>query len=226
PEWAGWAPEWRARPPAAEPARLERLAPSRPEGAALGAMPAAASPLLLRDPRGERFRRGDLVHLALQHVPEVPAGRRADALERFFAQTAPGFTEVERTGLAAAVLAVLAHPQLPRLFGPESRAEVPLTGLVGGHVVGGLVDRLAVLPDRVLLADFKTNRRPPLTVAETPPLYLRQLALYRAVLTEIFPGRPIEAALIWTEAGRVDVLPGPLLDRHNPASREAGPSPA
>ncbi|MGH7069359.1 MAG: double-strand break repair helicase AddA [Acetobacteraceae bacterium] len=225
PDWAGRAPWFRARPPAPEPARPDRLAPSRPEGATLGAVPPSSSPLLLRDPRGERFRRGDLVHLALQHLPAVPEERRAGALEHFFAQAAPGLSASERATLVSSVLAVLAHPQLARLFGPEGRAEVPLTGMIGGHLVGGLVDRLAVLSDRVLLADFKTNRRPPATVAETPPLYLRQLALYRAVLQEIFPGRPIEATLIWTETGRVDLLPGPLLDRHNPARSEAGLSP-
>ena len=62
----------------------------------------------------------------------------------------------------------MAHPDLAPLFGPDSRAEVPLTGVVADSVVGGLVDRLAVLPDRVLVADFKTNRRPPTRVEDTP----------------------------------------------------------
>ena len=66
---------------------------------------------------------------------------------------------------------------------------MPLTGLVGGAVVGGLVDRLAVLEDRVLVADYKTNRRPPTRIEDTPVLYRRQMAAYRAVLRDIFPGR-------------------------------------
>ena len=59
--------------------------------------------------------------------------------------------------------------------------------MVAGAVVGGLVDRLAVLPDRVLVADFKTNRRPPGAVEDTPVLYLRQMAAYRAVLRDDLP---------------------------------------
>ena len=126
----------------------------------------------------------------------------------------------------AEVLRILDHPELAPLFGPDSKAEVPLTGVVaghvvgghvvGGHVVGGLVDRLAVLADRVLVADFKTNRRPPDSVTATPVLYLRQMALYRAVLRAIFPDRRVVCALIWTRDARVVILPDEILDPHTP----------
>jgi ATP-dependent helicase/nuclease subunit A len=121
------------------------------------------------------------------------------------------------------VMAILQHPTLAPLFGPESRAEVPLTGVVGNVVIGGLVDRLVVLPDRVLLADFKTNRRPPASVEATPVTYLRQMASYRAVLRSIFPHRAVQCALIWTREARVCVLPDRLLDSHEPGeSASAG----
>jgi ATP-dependent helicase/nuclease subunit A len=91
-------------------------------------------------------------------------------------------------------------------------------------VVGGLVDRLVVLPDRVLIADYKTNRRPPATAETTPVVYLRQMASYRAVLRTIFPGRAVDCALIWTREARVSLLPGRLLDPHEPgvAGRGSG----
>jgi ATP-dependent helicase/nuclease subunit A len=116
------------------------------------------------------------------------------------------------------VLAVLDHPDLAPLFGPAGRAEVPLTGLVAGAVIGGLVDRLAVLPDRVLIADYKTNREPPARIEDVPVLYLRQMAAYRAVLHALHPDRPVNCALVWTTAARVMPLPGALLDRHAPGA--------
>jgi ATP-dependent helicase/nuclease subunit A len=118
--------------------------------------------------------------------------------------------------IAGEVMAILQHPTLGPLFGPESRAEVPLTGVIGNVVVGGLIDRLVVLPDRVLLADFKTNRRPPASVEATPVTYLRQMASYRAVLSRIFPQRAVHCALVWTREARVSVLPDTLLDAHEP----------
>ena len=51
----------------------------------------------------------------------------------------------------------------------------------------------------VLIADFKTNRPAPRRIADVPPGYKQQLALYRALLGKLYPGRRIRAALVWTE---------------------------
>jgi len=65
--------------------------------------------------------------------------------------------------------------------------------------VSGQVDRLAVTSDSVLIADYKTNRPAPRRLAEVPDAYVGQLALYRAVLGELYPGKRIRAALVWTD---------------------------
>jgi ATP-dependent helicase/nuclease subunit A len=65
--------------------------------------------------------------------------------------------------------------------------------------VTGQVDRLAVTRDAVLIADYKTDRSPPSRLAEVPEPYIGQLALYRAVLARIYPGKTIRTALIFTE---------------------------
>jgi ATP-dependent helicase/nuclease subunit A len=221
PPWAGRAPDWRPLPPPEEPARPEPLAPSRPEGVELGPVPAAASPLAEREGAVDRFHRGLLLHALLQHLPVLPPAARPAAARAWLDRPGQGLLPDEAASLAEEVLAILTHPELAPLFGPASRAEVPLTGLIGTAVVGGLVDRLAVLPDRVLLADYKTNRRPPATEADTPVLYLRQLAAYRAVLRQIFPDRPVRCALIWTQAARVSMLPDALLDAHAPRGHAA-----
>jgi ATP-dependent helicase/nuclease subunit A len=217
PAWAGQAPHWQPAPPPPEPATPSPLAPSRPDGAGFGPVPAAESPLEARD-GGARFRRGQLVHALLQHLPALPAAERAGAARRFLDRPGQGLDAGEPEKIVADVLAVLAHPDLAPLFGPEGRAEVALTGLIGGRVVGGLVDRLAVLPDRVLIVDYKTNRAPPESLARVPLLYLRQMASYRAVLQAIHPNRPVRCALVWTAGAQVMALPPALLDRHAPGA--------
>ena len=225
PDWAGRAPGWIPAPPSAEPARPEPLAPSRPTNAELGPVPEAASPLAERAASPNRFLRGKLIHALLQHLPALPETKRLAAAKGFLDRPGHGLPPGAAAAIAAEVMAVFGHPDLGPLFGPGSRAEVPLTGYVGGTVVGGLVDRLAVLPDRVLVADFKTNRRPPIDPAATPVLYLRQMAAYRAVLRDIFPDRPIQCALVWTNAARVTMLPDGLLASHEPGhAQRIGPT--
>lgn len=197
-------PDWLGRAPPAEPGRPQRLAPSRPENAELGPVPAAASPLAARDNR--RFQRGKQIHTLMQHLPELPPERWREAARSWLGDDA----------LVGETLAILNHPELGPLFGPGSRAEVPLTGVIGSSVIGGLIDRLVVLPDRVLIADFKTNRRPPTQIEDTPVLYLRQMAAYRAVLRDIFPDRAIVCALVWTQSAQVVILPDELLESHCP----------
>jgi len=215
PAWVGRAPGWRPLPPPEEPVRPEPLAPSRPEGVELGATPAAASPLAERT-EGDRFRRGQLMHTLLQHLPSLPPAQRVEAARRWLDRPGHGLPPGAVEEMAAEAIAVMEHPDLAPLFGPDSRAEVPLTGVIGDSVVGGLIDRLAVLPGLVLIADFKTNRRPPARAADTPVMYLRQMAAYRAVLRGIFPDRPVRCALIWTREARVAMLQDELLDSHAP----------
>jgi ATP-dependent helicase/nuclease subunit A len=112
---------------------------------------------------------------------------------------------------------VIAAPRFAALFQQGSRAEVSIAGRVprSGRpalAVTGQVDRLVVTASEVLIVDYKTNHAPPGTPGEAPAGYLRQLALYRQVLRQIYPDRAVRAALLWTEAPEIMELPAPMLD--------------
>ncbi len=216
PHWLGHAPAWRSALPPREPARPVRLAPSRPEGVEFGTVPAVTSPLAERIGAPDRFLRGALLHALLQHLPDLPEAEREDATRRWLDRAGRDLPPRACEEMIAEAMAILHHPDLAPVFGPGSRAEVPLAGVIGMQAIGGLVDRMAVLPDRVLIADFKTNRRAPAQVGDTPVMYLRQMAAYRAVLQQIFRDRPVACALIWTRVARVVMLPDELLDAHVP----------
>jgi ATP-dependent helicase/nuclease subunit A len=150
--------------------------------------------------------RGSLTHRLLQSLPGIPAERRRQAAEDYLGRAGKDLMELERGALIADVLRVLDDTRFRELFGVGSRAEVPIVGRIdlGGETrrVNGQVDRLVVTPDWILIADYKTNRPAPanLAAAETAyPQYIRQLALYRAVLAKLYPGRGIRCALVWTE---------------------------
>ncbi len=208
PGWLGRPPAWQCSPVPVEPDRPQPLAPSRPEGVELGPVPSAASPF---GGRADRFARGRLVHALLQYLPDLPREQWERAAGTWLARPGHDLPDGEAERIVAEALGILNHPELAGLFAPGSRAEVPLSGVVGASVVGGLVDRMVVLPDRVVVADYKTNRRPPARVEDTPVLYRRQMAAYRDVLRQVFPGRQISCVLVWTHTGQVTVLPDHLL---------------
>ncbi|TDH61122.1 double-strand break repair helicase AddA [Dankookia rubra] len=207
---AGPLPGWATRPAppeAAEVAILPSALPGETE------TPAAA-PHGEADPGGRRFRRGRVIHALLQHLPERPEAEREAAARRFLARPGHGLSEAEQAETAAEVLALLSAPDAAAAFAPGSLAEAPIAGRVGGRLVAGQVDRLVVTPRRVVVLDYKTNRPPPATAGQVPELYLRQMAAYRAVLRQAFPGRAVDCVLVWTYGARLMPLPGDLLDQH------------
>ena len=160
--------------------------------------------------------RGTLVHRLLQSLPDIPAARRAKAAEEYLARKGKELDSEQRQKIAEQVLALLDDAQFSALFLPGSRAEVPIVGWVELHGekwrVSGQVDRLAVTQASVLIGDFKTNRPAPRRIGDAPKSYIRQLALYRAVLKKLYPDKPVRAALIWTEVPDLMELSGAMLD--------------
>lgn len=220
PGWAGGPPSWVPEPLPEEPKEPRRLAPSRPENAGFGPVPAAASPLLRGGGNLSAQERGTLLHALLQHLPDLPEARREQAAYAFLSRPGLGLQAEDVAALVRETMAVLRHPELAPLFGPASRAEVPITGVVDGNVIGGIVDRLAVAETEVQLADYKTGLPPPEGPERTPVLYLRQMAAYRAVLAQIFPAKAIRCALIWTQNAKVSFLPDALLEAHAPGAMQ------
>jgi ATP-dependent helicase/nuclease subunit A len=167
--------------------------------------------------RSRAMQRGTLVHRLLQSLPEVAANKRRDAALKYLLRNAADWPEADRERLAGEVLAVIEAPRFAAVFAPGSRAEVSIVGrltLAGQPpaLVSGQIDRLVVTETEILIVDFKTNHDPPATLAEVPPAYVRQLALYRAVLAQLYPARSVRAALLWTETAELMELSTSALD--------------
>jgi ATP-dependent helicase/nuclease subunit A len=185
------APAWLGRPAPAEPSPPMPLAPSRPDED-----PPARSPLSGIDEGF--FQRGRLVHRLLEILPDLPPGQRAAAAARFLARPAHGLDAAPQAALAGEVMAILENPGFAPLFAEGSVAEAAISGMIGDHAVSGRIDRLAVTDSSVLVVDYKTNRPPPAHPDAVAPGYLRQLAIYRALLEKIYPDKTISCALLWT----------------------------
>jgi ATP-dependent helicase/nuclease subunit A len=203
-------PAWVTRPIGPEPRPPRPLAPSS-AGEVHG-----ADPPLPTSVAAEAALRGVLIHRLLERLPDVALVEREEKARAWLARHAASLPEADRADILARALAVIAHPHWAELFGPAALAEVPLAATVGGQVIAGTADRLLVEPGRVLVADFKTARRPPASLEEVPVSTLRQMAAYAAALGAIYPGRKVEAAVLYTQTPKLIAIPAVLLEAHKP----------
>ena len=209
-------PDW-ARVPAPPEAR-----PPRPLSPSTIAADDVASPPPTPAMRAAALR-GQRLHALFERLPQVVAADRPAAASRWLARHAPELDDEARAALAATTLGIVGDPRFADLFGPDALAEAPVAAVVEGVVIAGTVDRLLVTPDRIQLIDFKTGGRVPADADTVEPYHLRQMAAYVAALGAIFPGRRIDAALLYTHDATLIDLPAVLLAAHKPrlGQREA-----
>ena len=191
-------------PRAARPVRPSHSAPR--EGEAKSARGPVESAEAL-DP----ILRGDLVHRLLAGLADVSATERGAAGQRMLDHAAAPLSPIQHQSLLDEALGVLGHAALADLFGAGSVAEVPVVGrwtsTTGRAVtVSCRLDRLAVRGDALLLVDFKTDRIPPADPQDIGAAYVSQIALYGEVLRRAFPGKTVEARIVYTRGPRIHRL--------------------
>ncbi len=156
-------------------------------------------------------RKGLALHALLQHLGRVPPPERHRIAARALPVLLPD-VPAEHPALLHKALSILGRPEFAHLFGPDSRAEVPFLAEArrdGSPIrLAGRIDRLVVGPDRVLVVDFKSDAAAPTGPDAVPDAYLVQLGLYALVAGQLFPGRHVAAAILWTSLESLLELPG------------------
>ncbi len=203
-------PGWIDAPAPEEPLPSRPLVPSRPS------LPEPATLSPLGDDRGFSFQRGLLVHRLLQTLPDLAEADRVEAARAFLSCPIHNLESGQIDTLIAETFTVLNDNAYASIFGPGSRAEVPVAGVIGGITISGRIDRLVVDSIGVKILDFKTNRLPPTRAEDVPVLYLQQMSAYRALLREIYKNQIVECILVWTDGPRLMLLDTELLDSYEP----------
>lgn len=200
-------PDWAAAAPAPDTA-ARFASPSTMEGAVRIPAP---SPLAQAGASLGRFRRGDLIHRLLERLPDIAADDRPSAALRMLSRERD-VSDDQRQEMIGSAMAVLSDARFAPVFAEGSRPEVALTGAVGGVAISGRMDRLVVMPERVLVVDFKSNRPAPARIEDADPAYVLQAALYVSILRQLYPDRPVEAALVWTDGPKLMPVPAAMID--------------
>lgn len=167
-----------------------------------------------RDAEGAR-KEGLALHALLQHLGKVRQEDWQQVAPRALETLLPDYAS-RHPAIAAKALSILGRPELGHLFGPRSRAELPflVPALRRGEPVRlhGRIDCLVVDDSGVLVVDYKSDAIVPGRAEDVPPGYLTQLGLYALVAGQLFPGRPVSAAILWTELETLMNLPSRLLE--------------
>jgi ATP-dependent helicase/nuclease subunit A len=196
--------DWLFSTAPAEPRPPRPLRPSAPDGTTT----AKSAPGTRFTTATTALARGRLAHRMFEVLPHLRADRHDNVITAMVSAQKELPTEAAMA-LATEVRRVLALPELAALFGPDALAEISLSGVVAGFGVAGQIDRLHVDAARVVIGDFKTGPRP----ASTPDSYIRQMALYGALMAQIYPRHEILTWLVWTEAAAIEEI--------TPAARKA-----
>jgi len=104
--------------------------------------------------------------------------------------------------------ALLADPSLGFLFDPaasrQAWKECPLACRTNdGRLVDGVVDRMLLFDDRLLIVDYKTHRVDAAAAEALAPGFLPQMQLYLEAARRLWPGTPVEGALLFTRCRRL-----------------------
>lgn len=187
-----------------EPTPSKPLSPSK----LLAPTPAQHKPLTLM----AAAQRGNALHRIFQLVPQLPEPAWASAALRIAREHAP---ETDTQALTDEAIGIMKHPNFSQLFSPEALAEVPVCGVISWQgeavTVSGQIDRLWIGEHEVHIVDFKSGATPP-AEDRIPDAYVHQMALYRALLQQIYPTHSIRCGLLWTASARLDWITPKHLD--------------
>ena len=182
-------PEWAMRVAPVVGATTKMLSPS-----AMGGAKALFGETESEADQQAAMARGTDLHLLLEHLPEAP--------EAYWPTMAQVLVPHAPELLAEARRVILA-PHLSEVFAPDALKEVSVTAEIEDQRMVGAIDRLIIRPDCVLAVDFKSNQIVPSRPEETPEGLLRQMRAYREALQQVYPGRSIETALLWTSTAEL-----------------------
>ena len=200
------------KPPDPAPASTDtpvEVAPalSRPVATASRDRPIAPSRLALASEHthtdADGRERGIAIHLMLDHVTRSPQASHGKLLVDIANRLQRDPNDSELCDWWQEARGIVSHPAFAQLFDAahftQAYNEAPVQYLDGTRMVYGVIDRLVVTAERVLVIDYKTHRQADASnMALLVDDYRAQLACYATAAERLWPGRAVRAGLLFT----------------------------
>ncbi len=161
-----------------------------------------------------RFLRGTLIHELLETLPQIKKSHQLEQAQKRLSRESQIDDEL-KADIINEALKIINDAQFGDLFSQDSRAEVAIMGksklLPNDMIINGMIDRMIIKQDEILVLDYKTNRPPPKNIEGAAPQYINQMACYWALLQETYPKHKIKCALLWTDVPDLMEIPVDLM---------------
>jgi len=144
----------------------------------------------------KEIERGNIIHYLLEVLVKIEPSKRYQAAQQFLEKSSVENIE----SIINEVISVFDNPDLSFLFSTNSKSEIAITGNYKNHIVSGQIDRLVITDDAVYIVDYKTSRKPPETIEKIPHNYIRQIALYKNSIADIYKDKEIICYFLWTHS--------------------------
>ena len=147
--------------------------------------------------KGNYYGRGSLIHKLLQYL-SAETMNNVDVIRNFIAKNGRDFNQTQQQQILDEVMELLQNKNFSAFFGENAHSEVPIIGEVEGKIISAQIDKMVVLPEKIMIVDFKTNRPAAKDIQHTPEVYIKQLHTYAQLLKKIYPHKSIESYILWT----------------------------
>ncbi len=181
--------------------RLHQMLHITPDSSEIAPSRQGSHPASEGDPDGRQ--RGIIIHRMLELLTHEPAVGDRVLLHRISAETGiscdtPLLAECQREALS-----VLHEPRLRFLFDRKHYTsaynEIPLIYELNGKTIHGVIDRLLLSDDEIILIDYKTHQHAtPETVPQLANTYQQQMQLYTNGVRRLWPEKPLRSLLLFT----------------------------
>ncbi len=150
------------------------------------------------------IRRGNLVHALLARLEYGSAGWERDLAEIIRVFRPPDFERAAAEAVGRDIVRYFEHSPLAELFvRKEGRTVLREFSFCDAAGQVFRMDRVVVDAEAVIVLDFKTGLEPSARAkAEREASDRGQLAVYRRILADIFPGRPVKGVLAYIDQDR------------------------
>ena len=193
---------WAFCPPPQEDVPLKPLVPSAMDEGDVPVSVASSGEAGTSAMRSDRPRlEGIFMHELLDRLSALPMEARRDFAHAYAQASLIAKSPAEApigtarlVELANHMLAFMAQEAFAPLFGKQALSEFHISGLVGTRPVVGQIDRLVITQDDLWLVDFKSGQPMGHNV---PQSYVVQMALYAALLQQIYPDKTLRCEIIW-----------------------------